>query len=36
MSFTGRFIDAPEIRLEAYELKTENGDVFINLEKERA
>jgi 3-phenylpropionate/trans-cinnamate dioxygenase ferredoxin subunit len=31
---TGRFIDAPEIRLETYELKTENGDVFINLEKE--
>lgn len=33
---SGRFIDAPEIRLETYELKTENGDVFINLEKERA
>jgi nitrite reductase/ring-hydroxylating ferredoxin subunit len=33
---TGRFIDAPEIGLETYSLKTENGDVFINLEKEAA
>jgi 3-phenylpropionate/trans-cinnamate dioxygenase ferredoxin subunit len=32
---SGRFIDAPEIRLETYELKAEYGDIFINLEKER-
>jgi nitrite reductase/ring-hydroxylating ferredoxin subunit len=33
---SGRFIDAPEIGLATYQLKTENGDVFINLEKEAA
>jgi nitrite reductase/ring-hydroxylating ferredoxin subunit len=31
---TGFFIDAPEIRLETYRLKAENGNVYINLEKE--
>jgi 3-phenylpropionate/trans-cinnamate dioxygenase ferredoxin subunit len=33
---TGRFVDAPEIGLATYQLKTENGDIFINLEKEAA
>jgi nitrite reductase/ring-hydroxylating ferredoxin subunit len=32
---TGCFIDAPEIRLETFPLKIENGNVYINLEKER-
>jgi 3-phenylpropionate/trans-cinnamate dioxygenase ferredoxin subunit len=33
---TGRFVDAPEISLYTYPVKTENGNILINLDKEAA
>jgi nitrite reductase/ring-hydroxylating ferredoxin subunit len=32
---TGRFLDTEEIHLETYPCKTENGSVFINLERKK-
>ncbi|HOW89815.1 MAG TPA: Rieske (2Fe-2S) protein [Elusimicrobiales bacterium] len=33
---TGAFLDAPEIRLPRYELKTSDGDIHINITKAAA
>jgi nitrite reductase/ring-hydroxylating ferredoxin subunit len=33
---TGRFVEAHEIRLQTYESKIENGDVFIDIEEVNA